>query len=779
MATVFAVNGSTIGRTGAHLILNGLSLSVDDPERLSWTELRLPAGTGSWSAGDMISATIDGTLRFHGQTVSAQSTAIGGGCINVSYTALGLRYLCNEIFFTAADLTGYKAWNLPQTDTYYSQGSSGKTVGDILEEALDLHQTQLTALGFGTPAYDPAELAALDVVPREPIVFSGRLLDNCADLVCQWCPKYSCYPDASDGLIHFRNTLTQSTITLTLDTDPVILESLSKTHGECYTRVVIRGGADVQGAYLSLAEGTLEARWSAPDQAAWTIDDFWMPKNGASAGDITTMSSTVLTVTADDAAEAWGTTTYWSDLGGIVWAFDPTAAGITFQEERYVVANSVKAAGASGTITVGTAYNNSGYTRYQVRGNFADISLVWRALDIVPDWVAEHLVPIFPHSMPWSPSGGALVNVTGPVGVVCWSNSHSPPFLEFPWPFELVLPDGTDRGYILCREPMVKAYSTQAALAAGGGAVLAPDDVKVLVPYSIGALEATAPASGFEGTAYTVDNVERTLYREYPDWLDRRDSANMLLLAQELLDSVKDTVYEGSITYEGKLSSALTLGKSLNIAAATVTTGWESLAAPIRSVELEYQDSSAIWLTRIRFSTRRRAFAGDRLFAPVSWGSGAQIAEGHTLGLTGARMGLTGVNQGADPLGAPGVALPASQDTGGYSPEGPGENTYGPSKGGGGRPGTRPRGERQAAGMASTFAEGLDMYDEGAFDTPDVDARREKAASHGPLGEARNAPANEAPAVGEIGEGLAAELITPQMRRRARARSDGQGEDSR
>ena len=131
-----------------------------------------------------------------------------------------------------------------------------------------------------------------------------------------------------------------------------------------------------------------------------------------------------------------------------------------------------------------------------------------------------------------------------------------------------------------------------------------------------------------KGTAFTTDTIRRTLYIEYRDWIDRRDVANMLLLAREHLDSRKDTVYEGQCTYEGKLTTALTLGKALNVGRAGGTTGLEALAAPIKSVSLEYQDSASIWLTRMRFSTRRRPFAGDRLFAPVAWGSSAQFAGG-------------------------------------------------------------------------------------------------------------------------------------------------------
>ena len=40
---------------------------------------------------------------------------------------------------------------MPRTDPGLRPDSAGKSVGQILDEALDLHQAQLTALGFAHP----------------------------------------------------------------------------------------------------------------------------------------------------------------------------------------------------------------------------------------------------------------------------------------------------------------------------------------------------------------------------------------------------------------------------------------------------------------------------------------------------------------------------------------------------------------------------------------------------------------------------------------------------
>ena len=178
--------------------------------------------------------------------------------------------------------------------------------------------------------------------------------------------------------------------------------------------------------------------------------------------------------------------------------------------------------------------------------------------------------------------------------------------------FDVVPYDGTTPGFLVFHKPLNLYWNA------------VPCDVKVLVPYSLGPLAAVAPASGFEGTAYTTDGVEQTLYRDLPQWLDYRDQTAMEQLAQETLDTVKNTVCEGSLTYYGKLSGALTKGTALNLAATTHATGCETMNALVRQVALDYvplQGGGAVWVTRLSFSNRMKPFAGDRLYNHPSYGS--------------------------------------------------------------------------------------------------------------------------------------------------------------
>jgi hypothetical protein len=615
LPAVLKINGVVVNRAARRVVLHQMTLSMDSPEILEFSQLVEPACCGDFSAGQSVSL-VDTDYTFLGYIAKAIPQNVGSGSISIGYTCLGLRWQANLIFITAADGTGQMVWNLPVGPGYIPT-RSGRSVGDILKEILDQHATQLSAIGI--VGYTAGELAGLTVVPPEPFTAQGRLWDCMADLLTQWMPNHVLWSDGA-GLIHVKDTSILPATTLTLDTDPITLESITKDHSECFTSVVLRGQADVQAAYLSLGEHTIKWDQLPADAASWTIANFYSPKGASDAGDILSMTSNSLTVKSDDAALTFAVNKL-SDIGAFIWAYDPLATGIEFQEQVAATANTALTAGGSYVIDVDPVFNNSGYTRYQVRGNRTVQSLTWRKLDIVPDYVAAHLCAAFNHSFPWSPADGVAVQTQTPTGVVCYSSSGSPPFNEFPIQFEIVLPDGSDPGYIVLYQPAPLVYDSQTTLNTPGAAH-APGDVKVMVPYSRGAISVSSPSGGgFAGTAYTVDGVQRVYYRDYPTWDDRKNQPQMQELADQILRSLNDTVYEGSLTYHGKSGAWLTLGKSLNIARRGGTTGWESIAAAVRSVSLQWPASGGdIWRTVLNFSSRRRPFSGDRLYIHPAYG---------------------------------------------------------------------------------------------------------------------------------------------------------------
>ena len=825
-----------MNRVTAKITLGSLDLSTEDADRLTFTQLCVAGGPGTYSLGQSCELIIDGTSYFLGAITSAHPSSMGGGPIHVTYNAVGLRWLVNNIWIAASDGSGAMSWNLPQTNPDYLSTSAGKTLGQILTQIFIQHASQLSTAGmFGSPPYSTAELAALTVVPNEAIVVSGRLMNAVADLVSQWAPKFSCYVSAVDGKFHIENTLTLSATTLTLDSDPITLDSISKNHQECYTRVIVRGAADIQGAYLSLVHKTIEAGWTAAQQSAWTLTDFLRPKGASDSGVINSMTSTTLTVASDDATATW-VTNFWNGIGATVFAINPVAAGITFQEQATITACTSLSAGGTSVLTLDHALANSGYTKYIIRGTRTALSLVWRKFTVVPTWIAQHLARRFQHSVPWSPADGVTTQTFSPMANVCWSASGAAPFNEFPLGFELVIYDGSActsqatvtatfsagavtgftglsggtgytpssstipvsifgggglgatahatsngsgvitsvtldtggsgytsapnvtigviNGYIMFYQPVPSVYASTATMTAGGSSVPAPGDVKVLVPYARGALTATKPTSSYEGTAYTVDGIQRTMYVDVPAWLDSGDLTNMLILAQEKLDAVKDTVIEGSLTYYGKSLGWLTLGKALNIAiAGGGTTGWESLAAPVKGVSIEYQNKSIQWVMKLRFSTRRKPFSGDRLYRPIPYAAGAGYGHGGGRNQTNAinaaadltdqsmsRMGGDGGISGGNGDGASGMPTFAGDDFSGRDPARPSKaamKSEGDILGSITNEGDGSSGEGETLGAATNQSDGSEAA------LAAQSARRERAASRGSLRESRGLDGGE------------------------------------
>ena len=453
------------------------------------------------------------------------------------------------------------------------------------------------------------------------------------------------------------DTTSLTTETITLDTDPAILESMSEDTSECYTQVVLRGRDDVQPAYLSLHDGTLigEASsgggWTPADQAAWVINDYTYPQGGYDQGTITALSAGSCTIQSDNAAIHW-TTNYWSGIQGQIAAINPLGGGgITFQEYRHVTACGAMSAGGTCSVTFDSSLASSGYTRYQLTGIPDGLDLVWRKFTINSSFVAQHLVQQFNFGVPFSTNNSAVALTTGPAGVVCFNAGGGGAGIQvqIPFNFEVVPYDGTTDGYIIAFYPVVQTPMNQAASVLNTpGAAVPPEDIIVLVPYSRGTLSVQSPSGGgYSGTAYTLFGVERTLYRDYPTWIDANDSSNISTLANNILATVSNAVQEGSITYLGKYTNALIGGSfpiALNVAKSTGTTGYESMAAPCRTVTLEWPQSNeagSLWVTRLSFSTRRQQYSGDRLYVHPTYASGSPFAMGG--GIIGAGFSVNGV----------------------------------------------------------------------------------------------------------------------------------------
>lgn len=154
---------------------------------------------------------------------------------------------------------------------------------------------------------------------------------------------------------------------------------------------------------------------------------------------------------------------------------------------------------------------------------------------------------------------------------------------------------------------------------ASGGYVL-PDDARLTYAYYDDPLNVRYPDSGYEGTAYSVDNIDAE-YKFYDEMLavgyelngtpvttSARQSA-YLKLAEQWLESRKDTIWTGGCVLAGIDYDFLRLQKRINFAAVdgdggALTTGWEAINAILTDVEYDFEEDT----TTLTFSSDKMDF---------------------------------------------------------------------------------------------------------------------------------------------------------------------------
>jgi hypothetical protein len=785
MSSVLTINGIPVGRCGSDgLVLNRLQISMDSADTLEFTQIR-SALPGLFRQGQSVTLTVDGVLVFIGQIVSLHPAGMSRGQIAIGYRCMGLNWLMNQIWITSTAGTGEITFNLLESDPNYVAAMSALTVGQILTYLYDLHASQLTAIGI--TGFNSTDLAALTIVPPEPVTCSGRLWNTVNELMTNWYNTYGTWivPSGTTlqpggywsnpvGTIRHINLQSLPATTFTLDAldgsgNPCTLDSITEDFSECYTQVKIRGAGNIQGANLSLTyggtvaigSGSLIYGWTPTQQANWNYNQYINPPGAWENGNITAMTSTTLSVTATAPVPiSYSTTTWWAGKAAEVWAYTLVGGAAVFNEQRRILSNTVPS-GNNYTLTVDVPFANSGYTNYQIRGqtSFQGITTpadVWRKFFIVPPSVAQAVVQQFSHAVPWTGgvqdaivmtqtpmanvsfvtggiamtwpmtiqvvpwgtgmfvtqatgtctiSGGAVTTVslstggagyppsstTIPItfmggkgaGATGYATSNSAGVITavtlsggsggFGYTSTPSVQIGVQTGYIEFYQPVCAAYCTQAQLNKGGSAIANPTDIQVLVPYSLGALTVQSPSGGgYAGTAYTVNGVQRTWVLDYPSWLDYGQTTAMQALADQKLLTVKNTVIEGSLTYYDKQMTFLTLGDAVNITGNGYTTGYEAINAVARSIVLDYLPESGTtqWITRISFSTRMKAFAGDRLYVHPNWLAAKGLGYSTPWGdptKTGHRAAkLTGeIWQGTDFSGGFGEIAEAAMSAGG------------------------------------------------------------------------------------------------------------------
>ena len=489
------------------------------------------------------------------------------------------------------------------------------------------------------------QAAGLALIPPTGVYVQGeKLLGAIEGLLSQWAPNVTLQVDPATGHLRFYDLRTFPATTLTMGSDPIDPTPLSRDIADCFQRVLVRGQAWVEAMLLSLTNGKLaedfghDGLTNSQAKTAWKPTDFSEPASAQDSGTCTCPSTNQVTVTSSSAGNTWAAN-FWdqtiSGRHGVITLQNTAATGINTFVTRRIVSNTALTAGGTSTLTLDVPLPATGFNKYTIFGLTGGASVVWRLYRITDAAIGAALADQFPYSQPFISASGSAASLTDtPVGSVVWSSNGNPPYNEFPLPVTWDAGSGT----ILFVSPTYFIANNAA-----------PNDVRFLAAVNTQALQSVSPADvggtpQYQGTSHTVDGLAKTLTVTIDSWRDPINLNNVAAYAADLLDSVKDAVVEGMVTYQGLYLPALTMGIALNIAGNGYTTGWEAPLSsftgfpgvPVVECELEWPLSGPMnHVTRMRVSNRRAHYQAQAFLRPDRTGLTFGPQEGVVTGVGG------------------------------------------------------------------------------------------------------------------------------------------------
>src|SRR5271166_5832895 len=96
----------------------------------------------------------------------------------------------------------------------------------------------------------------------------------------------------------------------------------------------------------------------------------------------------------------------------------------------------------------------------------------------------------------------------------------------------------------------------------------------------------------------------------------------MQAYANELFDSIKDVIVEGTIGYLGLATSYFAPGQAVSITGNGYTTGYESLSLPVASIDIQFNPGpgGTSYISTLHLSNRQARYTGDVFIRPAVTG---------------------------------------------------------------------------------------------------------------------------------------------------------------
>jgi len=609
------IGGTAIDPDAARIRMESITTwSKDEPARALFTlESTYPQSVDPWAnksieiwirVGSSYALSFAGTIENRVEMLDDQRGWVYG------YEAAGLE-LCGHRWPVRSpfDGTGSVTFNRPPDDPEYDPTYAGLSVGEMILLLLNepataayLNANKVGKYTTGTGGelnIDPqtvTDLTGIDSVlaslkPSKPTTFEGDNLFQAIRGVLQAvAPNHTMYVRASrtsrtagvvSGIVRFVDcSVRNAEIPLVMGVDPK--PTVRRNYSGCHSRVVVRGGLNVQPMILTLSGGDLVENFADPPtyttnaaaKEAWNLavwqDQDQRKVTGTSLcrrpndlpGDPTdpALTDPGWLFIDPDPAEAGGELSWGADewdqdsgsYGGHLYIHRENGTGGSEWITRDVVGNTIQTAGGKSYLQLsadlpGTDYDKfvmtarrwpglNTYRRYQVTATTLDGSNA-----------ARRARTSFPALLPWINPDGSPGSLTraGIAEVTCVLDGvANTAFVGF----EI---DRENESIVFDR-PLVTFFGTSENLIAGGSSVDGiPDEIRVLLPVAQNVLEVTVPpdVSGspvYGGTSYTEDGIQRTRYVNNREWVSESDTGAMTAWASRLHEMSRDTVVEGS-----------------------------------------------------------------------------------------------------------------------------------------------------------------------------------------------------------------------------------------
>lgn len=646
MACTLKIDGIEVSLAEYDVWPSRLNLRLEGISTLTLTRKGGPTIKPEGSlVGKSVQLLNDGTPIFTGDIVDLDHQWTNMGWQKL-YQCRCLRNRADREPFTDSNtLTDVAFWNLSDGDPLYLSSRAGKNVGEILKDALTMPQNAaaLNAMGIGgytsmspptLPSQTLADLALLTTINPKPAQISGgKLFSSLQSYLGGVAPNHVIRIDAS-GVIRVLDMRDVTENVLTLGVDPVSPTPLKRSIADCYQRVLVRGMPIAEPQLLSLSNGMLAEDWAWGDYAtseeataAWTKDDFERDSVSRSTGTCTFGDTVTAVLTSEDPVQSWPVDAWDQSnrLGSIMFS-STVVTGVTSNIFKKIVSNTALAAGGTSDVTLDSALPSTDYDHYAIYGASSGASFVYRRYKITDPAVAAALARKYSYPFVWVlDAGGAGTVESFPVASVLWSQDGNPPYQEQSMPFIV----DTETSHIIFYKPTY--------MQAGDNV---PSDVRFFAAVNTGELTAVAPSSGFEGTSHTIEGLSNTLTITSRDWIDPINTTHMTAYAQDILDSVKNTMVDGTIVYNGLYTPALNFGGGVSITGDGYLTGWEGLNLPITDVEVLF-NSGAPWAhtTTMALSNRRATLTSGDFLRPSRNPGGQAI--GNPSGAQGNQQDFT------------------------------------------------------------------------------------------------------------------------------------------